>query len=61
MILGRYDFLPVDSWALKVVSHEWYAGEPIGKKEVEAAFERWGKWKGLVFWFWDWSYIQENT
>jgi 3-methyladenine DNA glycosylase/8-oxoguanine DNA glycosylase len=61
MILGRYDFLPVDSWALKVVSHEWHAGEPIGKKEVEAAFERWGKWKGLVFWFWDWSYLKENN
>jgi 3-methyladenine DNA glycosylase/8-oxoguanine DNA glycosylase len=56
MILGRYDFLPVDSWALKLVSHEWYGGEPVGPGEVEAAFAAWGAWQGLAFWFWDWSY-----
>lgn len=60
MILGRYDFVPVDSWALKMVSHEWYGGEPVGRTEVEAAFERWGKWKGLAYWFWDWSYAGET-
>jgi len=58
MILGRYDYLPIDSWALKVVSHEWHNGEAIGPAEVEAAFERWGEWKGLAYWFWDWSYLQ---
>mgnify|MGYP001152652825 CR=1 FL=1 len=56
ILLGRYDFVPVDSWAVKMVSHEWYGGEPVGRAEVEAAFERWGKWKGLAYWFWDWSY-----
>ena len=60
MILGRYDDVPVDTWALKVVSHEWYDGEPVGKVEVEAAFERWGEWKGLAYWFWDWSYVGED-
>jgi 3-methyladenine DNA glycosylase/8-oxoguanine DNA glycosylase len=60
MILGRYDFVPVDSWALKMVSHEWYGGEPVGQAEVEAAFERWGEWKGLAYWFWDWSYADET-
>jgi 3-methyladenine DNA glycosylase/8-oxoguanine DNA glycosylase len=56
MILGRYDFVPVDSWALKLVSHEWHGGQPVGRAEVEAAFARWGTWQGLAFWFWDWSY-----
>jgi 3-methyladenine DNA glycosylase/8-oxoguanine DNA glycosylase len=56
MILGRYDFLPVDSWALKLVSHEWHGGEPVGAAEVEAAFVDWGAWQGLAYWFWDWSY-----
>jgi 3-methyladenine DNA glycosylase/8-oxoguanine DNA glycosylase len=56
MILGRYDHIPVDSWALKMVSHEWHGGEPVGPDQVEAAFERWGPWKGLAYWFWDWSY-----
>lgn len=60
MILGRYDFLPIDSWAMKVVSHEWYNGGPVGRTEVEAAFEDWGEWKGLAYWFWDWSLLSEG-
>jgi len=55
MILGRHDFIPIDSWALKVVSHEWYRGKPITAKEVEKRFEKWGDIKGLAFWFWDWD------
>lgn len=60
MLLGRYDFVPVDSWAQKMVSHEWHDGSPVGQAEVEAAFEGWGEWKGLAFWFWDWSYGSET-
>ena len=58
LILGRSDFIPVDSWALKLVSHEWYKGKPITAKEVEKRFEKWGEYKGLAFWFWDWKYNQ---
>jgi len=62
MILGRSDFLPIDSWALKVVSHEWFNGETIIPSNVQEAFEEWGQWKGLVFWFWDWKlfHMDEN-
>lgn len=60
MLLGRYDCVPVDSWALKLVSHEWYGGEAVGRAEVEAAFERWGEWRGLAYWFWDWAYLKER-
>lgn len=59
MILGRHDFIPIDSYALKMVSHEWYKGEPITTKEVEKRFEKWGEFKGLAFWFWDWKYNNE--
>ena len=55
MLLGHYDFVPVDSWALKMVSQEWYGGESVGRAEVEAAFEPWGAYKGLAYWLWDWS------
>ena len=55
MILGRHDFIPIDSYALKMVSNEWYRGEPITSKEVEKRFEKWGEFKGLAFWFWDWK------
>lgn len=58
LILGRSDFIPIDSWALKLVSHEWYQGKPITAKEVEKRFEKWGEFKGLAFWFWDWKYNQ---
>ena len=55
VLLGHYEYLTIDSWALKLVSHEWYDDTPIGQEEVEAAFEEWGKWKGLAYWLWDWS------
>jgi len=58
MILGRHDFIPVDSIALAVVSHEWYKGKSITAKEVEKRFAKWGEYKGLAFWFWDWNYNQ---
>ena len=56
MILGRSDFIPVDSWAMKMVSHEWYDGDPVTPKQVEERFEKWGEFKGLAYWFWDWKY-----
>jgi 3-methyladenine DNA glycosylase/8-oxoguanine DNA glycosylase len=56
LIMGRTDFIPIDSWALKLVSHEWYDSKPVTPREVEKHFERWGEFKGLVFWFWDWNY-----
>ena len=56
MILGRHDFIPIDSYAVKMVSHEWYGGEPVTAKEIEKRFEQWGEFKGLAFWFWDWEY-----
>jgi len=55
MILGKHDFIPIDSYALKMVSNEWYRGESITAKEVERRFESWGEFKGLAFWFWDWK------
>lgn len=55
MLLGRFDFVPVDSWALKLVSHEWHADKPVTARQVESDFEKWGEWKGLVYYCWDWE------
>ncbi len=60
MILGRGDFIPIDSWAMKVVSHEWYDGEAVTPGQVEEHFADWGEFKGLAYWFWDWKYMHEN-
>lgn len=59
MLLGRYSYLTIDSWAIKMVSHEWHDDQTIGPSEVENAFEKWGEWKGLAYWLWDWSYGAE--
>ena len=56
MILGRHDFIPIDSSALSSVSNEWYHGKLITARQVEKRFERWGEFKGLAFWFWDWKH-----
>src|SRR6185503_4423837 len=56
MILGRHDFIPIDSSALSAVSNEWYHGKLITARQVEKRFERWGEFKGLAFWFWDWKH-----
>ncbi len=58
LILGRSDFIPIDSWALKLVSNEWHRGKPVTAKDVEKRFEKWGEFKGFAFWFWDWKYTQ---
>lgn len=48
--LERNDTIPVDSWALKMVSNEWHAGEPVTAYDVSAATEHFGLWKGQAFW-----------
>ncbi len=59
-IWGRYDFIGVDSDAVKAVSKGFYGGRPVGEKEVLAVFERWGKYKALAYWFWDWDGQQQT-
>jgi 3-methyladenine DNA glycosylase/8-oxoguanine DNA glycosylase len=55
MLLGRYGNLPIDSWALKMVSQEFFNGDPISPDQVREVFDPWGEWKGLAYWLWDWS------
>ena len=58
MLLGRHDFIPIDSSALAAVSYEWHKGQPVTTKDVEKRFAKWGEHKGLAFWFWDWKIDQ---
>ena len=55
LLLGRTDYIPMDSYARDVVSKEFYGGAPVGEKEIQAAFARWGEWQGMAFWFWDYG------
>lgn len=55
MLLGHYEYLTIDSWAIKMVSQEFFNGAPIDQDKVREVFEPWGKWKGLAYWLWAWS------
>jgi len=54
-LLGRYDYLGVDTWARKLVSERFFDGAPVTDKEVQEVFAPWGKWRFLAYWFWDWE------
>jgi 3-methyladenine DNA glycosylase/8-oxoguanine DNA glycosylase len=55
MLLGRTDYIPIDSYALKVVSDEFHGGQPVSPQDVEAAFAAFGEWQGMAFWFWNYG------
>jgi 3-methyladenine DNA glycosylase/8-oxoguanine DNA glycosylase len=55
MLLGHYDYIPIDSWAIRLVSNEFFGGNPIQSNQVIEVFESWGEWKGLAYWLWNWS------
>jgi len=55
VLLGRYDYIGVDSWARKLVSRHFYGGQPVGEKEIQAAFDGFGRWRALAYWFYRWD------
>ncbi|BCX02968.1 MAG: hypothetical protein KatS3mg053_0906 [Candidatus Roseilinea sp.] len=54
-LLGRYDYIGVDTEAMRLVSKYFYDGRPVGEKEISAAFAGWGEYKALAYWFWDYA------
>ncbi len=60
LFLERYDFIAVDSWALKLGSYEWPDRIDFSKNDLEDIFSEWGEWKGLAYWFWDWAYFHKD-
>lgn len=55
MILGRYEYLGVDTEALSSVSRGFFGGRRIGENEVQQTFAPWGKFRAIAYWFWDWD------
>jgi N-glycosylase/DNA lyase len=49
-LLGRYDFLALDSWLRKRFSKIHKRGEEAPDKEIEEFYAPFGKWRGLVLW-----------
>ena len=49
-LLGRYDYLGIDSWCRKKFSEIHKNGRKVSDKTIERYYERFGKWRGLFFW-----------
>jgi 3-methyladenine DNA glycosylase/8-oxoguanine DNA glycosylase len=56
-LLGRYDHIGVDTWARKLVSSQFHGGRDVTEADVQAAFEAFGPWRALAFWFYDWDML----
>lgn len=54
-LLGRHDFIPIDTEAVSAVSNHFYGGRKVGAREINAVFEKWGEHKALAYWFWNYG------
>ena len=49
-LLGRYDYLAIDSWCRKKFSELHKNGRKTSDVVIERFYQALGKWKGLFFW-----------
>lgn len=49
-LLGRYDYLGIDSWSRKKFAEIHRNGRAVSERVIERHYEPFGKWKGLFFW-----------
>jgi 3-methyladenine DNA glycosylase/8-oxoguanine DNA glycosylase len=47
-LLGRYDYLGIDSWVRKRFSEIHKHGRKVSDASIEKHYERYGKWRGLI-------------
>ena len=53
MLLGRYDFLPIDTWLRRTVSEAWFGGRAVTDREILDAFERFQPYRALAYHFYE--------
>ncbi|GEN85969.1 DNA-3-methyladenine glycosylase family protein [Oceanobacillus sojae] len=51
MLLGRYDYLPVDSEFKKHVKNKYFSGELPPNAQLHQLYKEWGEYKFLAYWF----------
>ncbi len=49
-LLGRYDFLALDSWVRSKYYSLYHKGRSVKDRTIESRYSRYGEWRGLVFW-----------
>ena len=51
MILGRYDYLAIDTELRAFVSKKYYDGQPVSEAQIRSVYAPWGAWQYLAYWF----------
>jgi 3-methyladenine DNA glycosylase/8-oxoguanine DNA glycosylase len=49
-LLGRYDYLGLDSWVRQRYAELHARGQKVKDATIERAYARFGRWRGLFFW-----------
>lgn len=50
-LVGRYDYLGLDSWVRQQFYRLHKRGRKVQDSTIEKHYARYGKWRGLFFWF----------
>jgi N-glycosylase/DNA lyase len=49
-LLGRYDYLGLDSWVRGKYYELYHSGRKVSDRTIERRYIPYGKWRGLFFW-----------
>ena len=49
-LLGRYDYLGLDSWVRGKYYELYHSGRTVSDRTIERRYKPYGKWRGLFFW-----------
>src|SRR5579862_1349670 len=49
-LIGRYDYLGIDSWCRKQFSTMYKEGRKVSERTIEKFYNHYGAWRGLFFW-----------
>lgn len=61
MLLGRYDYLAVDTVFRQFVSERYFDGQRPSDTNAKAIYDDWGEWKYLAYWYDIWSHVNESS
>ena len=50
-LVGHYDYLGLDSWVRAQYYEQHRNGRKVKDSTIERQYEKYGKWRGLFFWF----------
>ena len=48
-LLGRYDYLGIDSWGRRKFADVYHNGSTVTDKQIISFYNRFGSWSGLIF------------